>query len=39
LTGEKILPIAGKAEPYVLAMLVVVLMLGFIPMLSMWALR
>jgi C4-dicarboxylate transporter DctM subunit len=39
LTGEKILPIAGKAVPYVLAMLVVVLMLGFIPMLSMWALR
>jgi C4-dicarboxylate transporter, DctM subunit len=39
LTGEKILPIAGKAVPYVLAMLVVVLMLGFIPMLSLWALR
>ena len=31
LTGEKILPIAGKAVPYVLSMLVVVLMLGFIP--------
>ncbi|HVZ51993.1 MAG TPA: TRAP transporter large permease [Pseudolabrys sp.] len=39
LTGEKILPIAGKSVPYVLSMLVVVLMLGFIPMLSMWALR
>ena len=39
LTGERILPIAGKAVPYVLAMLVVVLMLGFIPLLSMWALR
>ena len=39
LTGERILPIAGKAIPYVLAMLLVVLMLGFIPALSMWALR
>ena len=39
LTGEGILPIAGKAIPYVLAMLLVVLMLGFIPELSMWALR
>jgi C4-dicarboxylate transporter DctM subunit len=39
LTGEKILPIAGKAVPYVLAMLTVVLMLGFIPMLSLWAMR
>jgi C4-dicarboxylate transporter, DctM subunit len=39
LTGERILPIAGKAIPYVLAMLLVVLMLGFIPVLSMWALR
>ena len=39
LTGEGILPIAGKAIPYVLAMLAVVLMLGFIPELSMWALR
>jgi hypothetical protein len=33
------LPIAGKAVPYVLAMLTVVLMLGFIPMLSLWAMR
>ncbi len=39
LTGERILPIAGKAIPYVLAMLLVVLMLGFIPMLSLWALH
>ncbi len=39
LTGQKILPIAGKAVPYVLAMLAVVLMLGFIPALSLWALR
>jgi C4-dicarboxylate transporter, DctM subunit len=39
LTGERILPIAGKAIPYVLAMLLVVLMLGFIPVLSLWALR
>jgi len=39
LTGEKILPIAGKAIPYVLSMLVVVLMLAFIPWLSLWALR
>ncbi len=38
LTGEKILPIAGKAVPYVIAMLLVVLMLGFIPQLSLWAL-
>jgi len=39
LTGERILPIAGKAIPYVLAMLLVVLMLGFIPFLSLWAMR
>lgn len=39
LTGEGILPIARRAIPYVLTMLVVVLMLGFIPVLSMWALR
>jgi tripartite ATP-independent transporter DctM subunit len=39
LTGVKILPIAGKAIPYVLSMLVVVLMLAFIPWLSLWALR
>lgn len=39
LTGVKILPIAAKAVPYVLAMLVIVLMLAFIPALSLWALR
>jgi TRAP-type C4-dicarboxylate transport system permease large subunit len=39
LTGVKILPIAAKSVPYVLSMLVVVLMLGFIPALSLWALR
>jgi TRAP-type C4-dicarboxylate transport system permease large subunit len=39
LAGEKILPIAGKAIPYVLSMLVVVLMLAFIPWLSLWALH
>ncbi len=39
LTGEKILPIAAKSVPYVVSMLIVVLMLGFIPALSLWALR
>jgi TRAP-type C4-dicarboxylate transport system permease large subunit len=39
LTGERILPIAGKAVPYVISMLIVVLMLAFIPWLSLWALR
>lgn len=39
LTGVRILPIAWKAVPYVLSMLVVVLMLAFIPWLSLWALR
>lgn len=39
LTGVRILPIAWKAIPYVLSMLVVVLMLAFIPSLSLWALR
>lgn len=39
LTGVRILPIAWKAIPYVLSMLVVVLMLAFIPWLSLWALR
>ena len=39
LTGVKILAIAGKAVPYVMAMLVVVLMLAFIPQLSLWAIR
>ncbi len=38
LTGESVLNIAGRAIPYVLAMLAVVLMLAFIPALSLWAL-
>jgi TRAP-type C4-dicarboxylate transport system permease large subunit len=38
LTGESVLNIAGRAVPYVLAMLGVVLMLAFIPALSLWAL-
>ena len=38
LTGESILNIAGRAVPFVLAMLTVVLMLAFIPELSLWAL-
>jgi C4-dicarboxylate transporter, DctM subunit len=39
LTGTSILPIAAKAGPYVLAMLGVVLLLAFIPELSLWALQ
>ncbi|MGQ9369410.1 TRAP transporter large permease [Azospirillum sp. ST 5-10] len=39
LTGERIMPIAAKAVPYVLAMLGVVLLLAFVPALSLWALR
>ncbi len=38
LTGQSVLLIARRAVPYVLAMLAVVLMLGFIPELSLWAL-
>ena len=38
LTGESVLNIAGRAIPYVLAMLGVVLTLAFIPALSLWAL-
>ncbi len=38
LTGESVLNIAARAVPYVLAMLSVVLMLAFIPALSLWAL-
>jgi C4-dicarboxylate transporter DctM subunit len=37
LTGQSVLAIARRAIPYVLAMLVVVLMLAFIPELSLWA--
>jgi TRAP-type C4-dicarboxylate transport system permease large subunit len=39
LTGTSILPIAAKAVPYVIAMLCVVLLLAFIPELSLWALH
>ncbi|GMR03741.1 MAG: hypothetical protein BMS9Abin22_244 [Gammaproteobacteria bacterium] len=38
LTGQSVLPIAARAVPFVLAMLVVVLLLAFIPQLSLWAL-
>ena len=38
LTGESVLNIARKAVPYVLSMLVVVLLLAFVPALSLWAL-
>jgi tripartite ATP-independent transporter DctM subunit len=38
LTGQSVLAIAGKAIPYVLAMLAVVLLLAFVPELSLWAL-
>ncbi len=38
LTGTPILKVAGKAAPYVLAMLFVVLLLAFVPELSLWAL-
>jgi len=37
LTGEPVLKIAGRAIPFVVAMLVVVLLLAFIPWLSLWA--
>ena len=39
LTGTPILKVAGKALPYVLAMLFVVLLLAFVPELSLWALE
>ncbi len=38
LTGESVLAIARRAVPYVLAMLCVVLLLAFVPELSLWAL-
>jgi len=38
LTGENVMAIARQAVPFVLAMLTVVVMLAFIPALSMWAL-
>jgi TRAP-type C4-dicarboxylate transport system permease large subunit len=37
LTGEPVLKIAGRAIPFVATMLVVVLLLAFIPWLSLWA--
>ena len=39
LTGTPILKVAGKAVPYVLSMLCVVLLLAFVPQLSLWALE
>ncbi|MCG8562747.1 MAG: TRAP transporter large permease [Hyphomicrobiales bacterium] len=39
LTGTSVLPIAGRAVPYVVAMACVVLLLAFIPWLSLWALQ
>jgi len=39
LTGEPILKVAAKAVPYVFAMACVVLMLAFIPELSLWAIQ
>jgi C4-dicarboxylate transporter DctM subunit len=38
LTGEPILKVAAKAVPYVFAMAAVVLILAFVPQLSLWAL-
>lgn len=38
LTGRSVLAIAAKAVPYVLSMLIVVLLLAFVPALSLWAL-
>ncbi|MFQ5772999.1 MAG: TRAP transporter large permease [Kiloniellaceae bacterium] len=38
ITGESVLGIARRAVPYVLSMLVVVLLLAFVPELSLWAL-
>jgi len=38
LTGEPILKVAAKAVPYVFSMAFVVLLLAFIPQLSLWAL-
>jgi tripartite ATP-independent transporter DctM subunit len=38
LTGQSVLAIAARAIPYVLAMLAAVLLLAFVPELSLWAL-
>ena len=37
LTGEPVLAIAKRAVPFVLAMLLIVLLLAFVPQLSLWA--
>ena len=39
LTGTSVIHIAGRALPYVLAMLSVVILLAFVPELSIWALN
>jgi C4-dicarboxylate transporter DctM subunit len=39
LTGESILKVAAAAIPYVFAMSMVVLLLAFVPELSLWALQ
>jgi len=39
LTGTSVIHIAGRAVPYVLAMLSVVILLAFVPELSLWALN
>lgn len=39
LTGLPVLTIAARAVPYVLSMLAVVLLLAFVPELSLWAIR
>ena len=39
LTGTSVIHIAGRAIPYVLAMLSVVILLAFVPELSLWALN
>ena len=38
ITGEPVIAIAKRAGPFVLAMLLVVLILAFVPVLSIWAL-
>jgi TRAP-type C4-dicarboxylate transport system permease large subunit len=38
LTNQSVLAIASRAVPYVITMLIVVLLLAFVPELSLWAL-
>ncbi len=38
LTGASVIGIARRAVPYVLSMLIVVLLLAFVPAISLWAL-